>query len=84
VNRAYFGTHQLTAADFTPVLPVFNCHSFVINTIHQAQQRARVDAKTQKHRSMRQAAAAGTATQHELNLLAVMKAADWERSASYA
>jgi hypothetical protein len=42
-----------------------------INTIHQEQKRARVEAKTQKNRNMRQAAEAGTATQHQLHLLAV-------------
>jgi hypothetical protein len=33
---------------------------------------------------MRQAAASGTATAHEKNLLAVVKSTGWERNALYA
>ncbi len=52
--------------------------------MRQVQKQARVQAKKENYQAMRQAAADGSATDHELNLLAVLKATTWERSATYA
>ena len=85
MNRAFFGTHQLTAADFTPVFFFFLFVFFSVNNVmRQAQKQARVQAKKKKYGDMKEAAAAGSATQHQLDLLAVVKVAAWEYKASYA
>jgi hypothetical protein len=84
VNRAFFGTHQLTAADFTPVLCFVIICIPVINVIHQEQKQARVQAKKKKYEDIRQAAADGSATDHQLDLLVVVKTTGWERRAAYA
>ena len=73
MQRAFFGTHQLKPSDFTPVLCFVIICIPVINVIHQEQKQARVQAKKKKYQDMRDAAAAGSATDHELNLLAVVK-----------
>ncbi len=62
----------------------FGTHQLKPADFTQEELKARVAAKKAKYSAMREAAAAGSATDHQLNLLAVLKSTTWERSATYA
>ena len=62
----------------------FGTHQLKPTDFTREELNDRVTAKKEKYQDMRDAAAAGSATDHQLNLLAVVKTTGWERNAAYA